>query len=271
MLPQWRDEARVWLAPREMRLRRLARGIRSKCLAETTRPFESTQFEWRPALAALHACLGEPEWRGVNVRVVLSNLWTRYAIVPWSDGLANEDERAAHARILLSEAYGGMGDDWQVCLSDAAPGEPRIACAAPTGLLTELRATLESRRIRMLSVQPRLVAAYNQWRERLPEGAGWFVSVEEGSLAAARLVPGGWDRVYTARIGADWAMELLRLKTFARMAVQHADKGPVCVDAPARLRKLAGACDAGIEWLESAEDVAAAHEQRHLRPVRLHT
>ena len=47
------------------------------------------------------------------MRAVVSNLWARYAIVPWSDGLANEDERVAHARILLSEAYGGTGEDWQ--------------------------------------------------------------------------------------------------------------------------------------------------------------
>ncbi len=271
MLPLWRDEVRVWLTPRELRLRRLARGVRSKCIAETTRTFESEQFEWRPALAALYACLGEAQWRGASVRAVVSNLWARYGIVPWSDGLANEDERVAHARILLSEAYGGTGEDWHVCLSEAAPGEARIACAAPEGLLTELRSTLESRRLGLLSVQPGLIAAYNQWRDRLPEGAGWFVSVEEGALAAARLVPGGWDRVYTARIGADWAMELLRLKTFARMAVQHTDRGRVFVDAPARLRKLAGACDAGIEWLESPEDAVAPRDQRHLRPVGLQT
>lgn len=254
MLPLWRDEIHVWLAPQEVSLRRMRRGVRPRCVLEARRATVSTQFDWQPALAALYECLGEAGWRSANTRVTLSNLWARYAIVPWSDALANEHEHLAHARIRLAEAYGVLGEDWRVCLSDGAPGETRIACAAPDKLLTALQQTLDSQHTRLLGVQPSLIAAYNRWRHRLPELTGWLVTIEEGALAAARLIPGGWDRVYTARIGADWELELSRLKTFARTAAQHGDSGRVFVDAPARLRKLAGACDAGIEWLESIEE-----------------
>lgn len=268
MSPLWRDEISVWLAPCAVRLRRMRRGIHPTCTAEITRAVESAPVEWRPALAVLGACLGETEWQGAGARVVISNLWARYAIVPWSDTLTNDVERLAHARICLADIYGNTGPDWRVCLSDAVPGERRIACAIPEGLITGLRATLDAHRARTLSVQPALIAAYNRWRAHLPECAGWFVNIEEGGLAAARLAPSGWDRVYSARIGADWAMELRRLRTFARLAGQDSGSGRVFVDAPARLRRLADTSESGIEWLAAPED-AATSVAKHAQPLRL--
>ncbi len=270
MSPLWRDELGVWLAPRELTIKHMRRGLRPVCIASTARELEGNGSDWRAALAALDAAVGGAEWRGAGARVVVSNVWARYGVVPWSDHLANEAERAAHARICLAETYGDLGAEWRVCLSEASPGESRVACALPEGLVTGLRVMLESHRIRLLSIQPSLIAAYNQWRQRLPEHTGWFVSIETGSLAAARLTPGGWDRVYAARIGDDWARELLRLKTFARMASQDAGNGRVFVDAPAHLRKLAGPCDAAIEWLEGPEAPTPQRVERP-RPVGVQT
>jgi hypothetical protein len=267
--PLWRDEIRVRLAPSEVHIRRMRRGARPVCAAEITRFIESAPGEWHPAIAALNACLGDSEWRGAHARVVVSNLWARYAIVPWSDTLTSDAERVAHARICLAETYGNTGQDWRVCLGNTAPGEARVACAIPEGLLADLRETLALHGTRMLAVQPALIAAYNRCRDQLPENAGWFVNIEAGALAAARLVPDGWDRVYSARIGADWAMELMRLKTFARLASRNGGNGRVFVDAPARLRRLAGASDPAIEWLESSEGGAGGGKGP--QPLVLHS
>jgi hypothetical protein len=266
----WHDETEIWIAPGELRLRRISRGMRPSGDAETTRAVDSASLDWRPALAVLDACLAESEWQRARARVVVSNLWTRYAIVPWSDTLANEEERCAHAGICLAETYGPMGPEWHVCLSGAEPGDRRIACAIHEGLLAGLRSLFAARGGRMLSVQPALIAAHNRWRDRLPQSTGWFVHVEDGALAAARLADTGWDRVYTARIGADWAMELSRLRTFARLAAQTSDSSRVFVDAPARLRRLAAECEPDIEWLEAAEP-ALSLAARRWQGVRLPT
>jgi hypothetical protein len=264
----WRDETNVWIAPGEVRLQRMRRGIRPSADAETTRPLDSAELDWRPALALLDRCLAEGEWQRARARVVVSNLWARYAIVPWSDTLANDTERCAHARICLAETYGAMGPEWQVCLSAAEPGETRVACAMHQELLAELRSIFAARRGRVLAIEPALIAAHNRWRDRLPASTGWFVHVEDGALAAARLAQTGWDRVYTARIGADWGLELSRLRTFARLAAQGSDSSRVFVDAPARLRRLAMACEPDIEWLETAEP-AVSLAARRWQGVRL--
>jgi hypothetical protein len=40
------------------------------------------------------------------------------------------------------------------------------------------------------------------------------------------------------------------------MASHDADSGRVFVDAPRRMRELAGACEPGIEWLTTGESEA---------------
>ncbi len=250
MSPLWRDEIGLFLAPRRVALTRMSRGIRPRCVADACSDVaDGSPIDWRPALAALRGYLSDSAWQGANARVVISDHWVRYAVVPWSTDIANDEERLAHGRNCLVNIYGNGADQWQVTLSEGAPGESRVACALPEQLLAEIRTTLESFSLPLISAQPQLIAAYNGWRDRLPASGGWFVSIDEGSLAAARLVRGGWDRVYSARIGTDWAIELQRLKTFGRLAAQDADSGRVYVDAPLWLRNLAGDCGTGIEWL----------------------
>lgn len=262
MSPLWRDEIAVLLAPRRLALTRMRRGLRPRCVASAQLPVDDGQVtDWRPALAALSRQLLEPAWGDANLRVVLANHWARYAIVPWANDVASDEERLSHARICLAGIYGNAADPWRISLSEAAPGEARVACAIPGDLLDELHAQLSVANCRLASVQPQLIASFNGWRPRLPESAGWFVNIDEGSLAAARLTAGGWDRVYSARIGSDWSVELQRLRTFGRLASQDAGSGRVFVVAPAWLRKLAPAHAVGIEWLEAGAEAAGEDEE----------
>jgi len=266
--PLWRDEVRITFAAGEVRLRRMQRGLRARCVAEATHAIGSTS-DWRIALATLDSALAAGTWNGAGVRVVMSNRLARYAIVPWSDTLTRDAEHLAHARICLADAYGNTGSDWHVCSSDAAPGDARVACALPAALLTGLRAIFAVHRMPVLSVQPALIDAYNRCRHLLPATACWFVNIEPSMLVAARLAPKGWQSVYSARISADWSTELLRLRMFAKLAAQNSDDARVYVDAPKRLRLAAAPDEPGIEWLET--DDASAIESERRPSVRLTT
>lgn len=261
MSPLWRDEVAILIGPRQLVLTRMSRGLRPRCVGDLRRVVEgSPSLDWRPALTALGDCLAEAEWQAANLRVVVSNHWARYAIVPWANDITSDEERLAHARICLSGIYGNVAEQWRIGLSHAAPGQARIACAVEGDLVGELSAHAAAHGLRVTSIQPQLVASFNGWRHRLADATGWFVNIDEGSLAAARLTDGGWDRVYSARIGGDWAIELQRLRTFGRLAANHDGNGRVFIAAPAWLRKLADADDVGIEWLEDAAEAAADDE-----------
>ncbi len=268
MLPRWRDEIAIRFAPGELVLTRIGRGIRPRCTADTRGTVkEFLLADWRPALAVLDGCLSDPAWQGANVRIVLSNHWARYAIVPWASDIKSEDERLAHARICLEKVYGHIDHQWIVSISDAPPGRARVASAIQRDLLDGLRATVHAHNSRLASVQPQLIVSYNGWLPRLADVTGWFVNIDEGSLAAARLDAGGWDRVYSARIGTNWSLELDRLRTFGRLAAKDSVESRVFVAAPDWLRDLASdGDDDGIEWLhDDAPGASAAAELALLR------
>ena len=253
MSPLWRDEIGIYLAPHKLALTRLGRGVRPRYLGETSWTNERLDdTHWTAACGALDALLGKPEWQNAVARVVLSDQWVRYAMVPYSAALNGHGERLTHARHVLTGIYGDIVSQWSVTLSDSRPGRAQVACALPASLVEDLQASLVRHKIPLKSLQPQLVSAYNHWRSQLPDGGGWFVTIEQGSLAAARLAPGGWDRVHSVRIGADWTVELRRLQTFGRLANTQAREGRVYVDAPAALRMAGGAQGADLVWLEEA-------------------
>ena len=251
MSPLWRDEIGVYLAPRRLCMIRMKRGVKPVLGAEYEQEFESGQAnDWTPALQALDGRLAQPEWRGALLRVVAADSWVRYAIVPWVAQLSSTEERVAHARQLLAGAYGDTVSDWEVRLSEVPPGSPRVACTIPQALLESLRSLCRKHSVSLVSLQPQLVCAYESWRQLLPPCGGWFVSVGEGTLAAARIGRNGWDRVYSVRIGADWPRELKRLQTFGRLASTNPDEGHVFVDAPQAWREVAGEAGQGLHWLD---------------------
>jgi len=267
--PLWRDEIGIFLAPHKLALTRMARGVRPRSAGEvawTNDIVEDTH--WAAPLAALDGLLAKREWQGAVGRIVISDQWVRYAIVPYSAALSGEEERLTHARHVLTGIYGEVVSHWSVTLSDSRPGSPQVACALPANLLEELHLVLARHRVPLRSLQPQLVSAYNHWRSKLPDGGAWFVSIEQGSLAAARLAPGGWDRVHSVRIGADWTVELRRLQTFGRLASTTAQEGRVYVDAPAALRIAAGTSGADLVWLD--EELAGDSTAGKLEFMRRH-
>jgi hypothetical protein len=236
----------------------MKRGARPTPVAEHEQRLEGPPREgFGAALQAFAAMLAQAPWGGVATRVVLADHWARYAIVPWVSALGSAQERVAHGRQLLAGLYGEAVDGWDVRTSEAPPGAPRVICAVPGELIEGVRAACAAHGSTILSLQPQLVAAYEAWRPSLPHANAWFVSIEQGSLAAARLGAKGWDRVHGVRIGADWLRELKRLQTFGRLASRSPEEGQVYVDAPHAWREVAagaGSAEAGgLQWLDEPQ------------------
>ena len=252
----WRDEVGAYLSPHRLCLLRMRRGAPPEPVAEHEQRFENVRDEsWETPLAAFAAMLGQPPWRAARTRVVLADHWARYVIVPWIGALRSDEERLAHAHQLLNSVFGDGIAGWDLCVSEAPPGAPRVACAMPSELVAGVRAACAAAGGTLLSLQPQLVDAYAAWRHCLPEARPWFVSVEQGSLAAARIGDHGWDRVHSVRIGADWLRELRRLQTFGRLARSRPEEGQVYVAAPKSWREMAAATSVatdrnGLQWLE---------------------
>jgi hypothetical protein len=236
----------------------MQRGVHPMLAAEHEQRFEGVKDEsWTRALEALGTMLAQEPWRASRIRIVMADHWARYAIVPWVAALSSNEERLAHGRQLLGRAYGEAVAGWDVRISEAPPRATRVACAISGELIAAVRNLCLTHGCKLLSLQPQLVASYAAWRHALPESNAWFVSIEQGSMAAARLARHGWDRVHVVRIGSDWTRELKRLQTFGRLASHSPEEGRVYVEAPHAWREVAaataGSSDAGgLQWLEES-------------------
>ena len=250
MSPLWRDELAIYLAPRKIALARRPRGLRPRVsvAAEVAVP-DGSIADNAPALAKLAEVLNEPTWHDASVRVVIADPWARFAIVPAATSRLDAQGHQAHARYLLGDTYGDGLADWSVALEDRAPGRMSVACAMPAALKPALDDLLAPHGLKLTSMQPQLVVAYNAWRHQLPRDDAWFVTLEDGWLSAVHVARGAWDRVHMARLSNDPRIELERLQAFGRLT--RAGGGRMFVEAPLWLRERAKRTGSDIEWLEA--------------------
>jgi hypothetical protein len=251
----FRDEVAIYLGASRCALLRTRRGFRSRVIGEKVLVNEKPSLrDWRPMLDVLRDELGTGEWSKADMTVVVADNWLHYELLPWSVELSREHEQLQHAKLLLSGTYGDFVEQWIVSLSEATPGLPRIISAVSRELVDEIRLVAESSNLRLVSVQPKLIAAYNEWRHQIPRESAWFATIDDGSLAALHISRGHCDRVRAVRLSGNWAVELARIQTMGRLAKSSAVDGQMFVEAPERLRELIPSDNSDIRWLTGARE-----------------
>ena len=229
----WPDELRIVLAPEQVVLVRLAwRLTRHGPIPRVTaksivdfQPAAADEAAWDTALKALETEMSRLLPRKAVARVVLSNHFMRYTLVPWSESLSDAAEEQAYARHCFRMIYGADAEQWELRLSPERDEFPQLASAVDSRLLAALRAMFERNGVVLKSVQPRLMAAYNNCRPALRECSAWFALYEPGSLCLALLQQGHWASVRTLRSGSRWGDTLaLALEREAYLA--EADEMP---------------------------------------------
>jgi hypothetical protein len=260
--PLWRDEVAIYLAPRKVALARRPRGLKARVSATTEVAVAGGGLgDSAPALARLAELLLEPTWQDAAAHVVIADPWARYCIVPATATPLDAEGRRAQAHYVLEDAYGEELRDWNVVLEDAPPGRISVACAMAEGLESALIAALSPARLKLVSMQPQLVVAFNAWRRRLPRDDAWFIVLEDGWLSAVHLANGAWERIHAARLSGEPRVELERLQAFGSLTRAAGSVGRMFVEAPPWMRERAKRTGAGLEWLEADEPGGAqAHE-----------
>jgi len=206
----------------------------------------------RPPIACDPAFGREP-WQGAihalknldlpygKTTVVLSNHFVRYALVPWSEALAGEAEEAAYVRHHFVRIHGERAKSWVFRATPAPSGAPRLCSAIDADLLSALKESL-SKKTRLVSVQPSLMAAFNRWRGAIPAAGAWLALVEPERACVGLHAKGRWQSVQNAR--GEWLTLLERERhriaaEVPRLVLLHSEH-PVPGDAPGwKLERLA--------------------------------
>lgn len=198
----WRDRLLVSLAPAEVALLRVARGRRARILSKRALECDPGfgAAPWQGAVAALGTALEPLRGEALDATVVLSNHFVRYAIVRPDAALASPDEELGLARFQFARIYGERARGWDVRLSATRRGAPRLASAVDAGLVPAIGACFpRGAKLRLASVQPYLMAAYNLWRGDLAQGDGWILLIEPQRACLALLAAHRWAAVQTLR------------------------------------------------------------------------
>lgn len=206
-MSRWSAErVRIGLAPARIDVAhlgaRLGRGPARATGADCT-PAPG-QPPWQAAVDALQAPLIELGLGGQAVAVVLSNHFVRYLVLPWQAELGSAAEVEQWVRLRFEQTYGAVAAEWTIRSCDGGWGRPLVACAVDSALLEQLGERLAGFGLRLGSVQPLLMAAYNDARRGF-KGATAFAVVEAGRVCLSLLDGGCWREISSRRTGADAA------------------------------------------------------------------
>ena len=164
--------------------------------------------DWLPCVQSLQQLLREPFAQDADATVVVSNHFVRYALVPWSEHLARDDEKRAWIRHHFVSLYGEPAAASEYRWSDDSPLAPCLASATDGRFIGAIRDAFEPASLRLRSVQPFLMAVFNRWKRRFGGGPTWLLVPENGRVCIASVAAGQWRTVASMSIGPDWQAEL---------------------------------------------------------------
>jgi len=231
------DLLRLFLSPRRviaLRLTGLSR--KSVVLKQIYKADPGHEVDWHGTMFGLESALRELAGGVSKLEILVSNHFAHYQLLtPQSSagGLTGEEERA-YARHCFSQVFGHDAEGWELRVSYERAGVPRVACAMATDFLTALTARAEESGIKLVSVQPYLAAAFNQWRQQIDNRNLWLAVVEQGRLVLARFEQGAWCWLRSLRAGKRWVDDLpnLVMREQHLAGIDVASAGEVLVFCP---------------------------------------
>lgn len=221
MLPLWRDRLHIALGPDQILLLRRRRGLQAQILDREIIALGNPA----DALSTLFAALADARWQHSDALLVLSNHFLRYALIPWAEGIDKAEEDATYVRHCFLRIYGEAAQNWALQPSPARSGAVRLAAAMDPDLLSQLQTGLTQANIRLASVQPYLMSAFNHWRRQLRGSQFVFAVAEPQRLCVVLVRAGQWLDVRNRAIRGDWSQALPDLLAQMSHSIDLADSG----------------------------------------------
>ena len=275
MSPLWRDQIRISLSPSHVALLRFGKGLKPRLTAKTAVACpalaSNTDAPWSGALTVLADLLNKPEWQHADATVIFSNAFARFQLLPWNENITSAEEQRAFARHKLAAVYGDSSE-WEIRIAEGNAGTETLACGMHLKLLDSITACCSKHGLRLRSLQPYLMAAYNRVRQDLAQGNVWFAVAEAERVCIMRLENGAWRSVHCRSLNADNTLAALvsvleREQQLAGLDEQTATTllyapgvtpASLASIAPSKFQLLEPAAKSGLDWRTDSPFAMAA-------------
>ena len=167
------------------------------------------QADWQTLVQQLDAALSQLKLASNTVcTVVLSSDFVRYLVLPAQPFAMNEVEKTAYIQAAYHDIYGAVADGWHIKCGDAAPAQNMLAVAVDAQLMAALSQMAVQYSLKLKSVQPQLMAAFNGLMPQISRKSGYLVLLEQSKLLLMRLQNGHCQQLRTLAFSTDWQLDL---------------------------------------------------------------
>jgi hypothetical protein len=184
------------LRPDRVDLIRQRRGWKPAVDLKQSRPVpaEDEGPPWLNAVSVLRELLAGVEAGAGELTVVLSNHFVRYLLVSWDQNITSIAEFESYCRIAFEGVFGDTARTWSIRISAERPGAARLTSAIDADLKEALSQSSIGG-LRLVSVQPYLMAAFNRLSKPFRRRDFCFVLAEPGRVCILAAVGGQWRTV----------------------------------------------------------------------------
>ena len=195
--------ATLWLGRTEVRIDPPRNRSRESAFIEAVLFEEgSPKTPWQVSLHALERLLERKSELPRRIKIVVSNEFVRYALVPWTSESLSVAEREQLVRALLAQRYGEREKNWQIAIEPQRFEKPALAAAIDTDLVTAVHNLAKRHGVRLTSMVPALIESLNVYCNRIGKArAGWLIDASDERLASIAFVGGAWTQIANERRG----------------------------------------------------------------------
>ena len=167
---------------------------------------------WQPAINQLDILINTMKVKPKSkLDITLASEFVRYLALPPQPLYMNTAEKIAYATAAYREIYGSVVDEWEVRLQDTAMHDTTIVAAIDKRLLETLNQVALKYQLKLITVKPYLMSAFNKLTKQIGRSSGYLVLVEFKRLLLINLQQGKCVNVRMFNLGSDWQVELRNL------------------------------------------------------------
>ena len=167
----------------------------------------------------------------VPLTVLLGSDLVRFLMLPPQQVMMNVQEKTAYAAATFQEIYGANVNDWQLKYHDNVPNKPFIVAAIDKNLLHAINQTASKYQLKLNSIQPYVMAAFNESAKHFVKTNTYLAIVEMNRLTLILIEFGYYQQLRSHVISGEWQADLTKI-LLRESAISETDCRDIIVYSP---------------------------------------